>query len=490
MSTLQLRSDVKPIELPDWDLYFDTKRAPDLTPVRWRAFYGGRGAAKSRTIAAKLVERAVKEPERILCTREFQNSIRDSSKKVIEDRIHELGLGVLGNGFFLSTEREIRGANGSLFSFLGLHGKINTIKSLEGYTLCWIEEAATVTQASLDTLEPTIRQEGSELWVSWNPRFATDPIDKMFRGENGPPPGTVLVEVQHYDNHWFPDVLQRSMEYARDHDPDKYAHVWLGQYLQNSESKVFRNWQVSAFDTPADAVRRFGADWGFAKDPSVLVSCFIGDWVDSPNGKVAEANPKGKHLFVDYEAYGVGVEIDDTPALFAGTDTAHAVPRWPNKHGFAGVPGAHVWMITADSARPEMVSYMKRMGFKIRSAIKGPGSIEDGVNYLQNYTIVVHPRCENVIAEMTLYSYKVDKLTGDILPLLEDKSNNTIDALRYALETLRKAAVDFFHVSDGARVSNAQEPEAARVLAENIGKVEKPVLRGFGSVPATRIGFD
>jgi len=192
--------------------------------------------------------------------------------------------------------------------------------------------------------------------------------------------------------------------------------------IRNTSALVFTNWRVEEFETPEDAVLRFGADWGFASDPSALVRC----WVD------------GRRLYVDYEAGSAGVEIDDTPALFAGDD-ANKPPRWENRNARPGIPGALKWTITADSARPETVSYMRRKGFKIIPAIKGAGSIEDGVAFLQSYEIVVHPRCPQVAGELGSYSYRVDAQTGQVLPILEDKFNNFIDALRYALEALRRS---------------------------------------------------
>ena len=197
--------------------------------------------------------------------------------------------------------------------------------------------------------------------------------------------------------------------------------------IKNTKALVFSNWSVQAFDTPDDAILRFGADWGFANDPTVLVRGFV----------------EGNRIYVDGEASGVGIEIDDTPALFAGNcpddmKGADGKPLWENPNRHPGVDGALKWTITADSARPETVSYMRRKRFKIVPAIKGPGSIEDGVEFLRSYEIVVHPRCVLTAQELGRYAYKVDPHTGLILPLLEDKENNAIDALRYALEALRR----------------------------------------------------
>jgi len=425
-------------DLPHWSQWLDVPFAPDGQRVRHRVLYGGRGGAKSWTNAQKLVERAIRSAERILCAREFQNSIRDSSKKLIEDSINRMGFGPSGNGFFTFSENEIRGRNGSLFAFVGLNGRESSIKSFEGFTLAWIEEAATVSQSSIDGLIPTIRCDGSEIWWSYNPRLPTDPVDLMFRDPGGPPPGSIVLEVQWRDNPWFPDVLRRDMDYDLSRDPDKHAHVWEGAYVQRSEAKVFSNWAVTPFETPDDAVVRFGADWGYSRDPTVLIRCFIGRWAGVAGASEVIPDPAGRCLFIDHEAYSVGCEVDDTPALFAGPDLRKP-PRWANVNAHPGIPGADRWQITADSSRPETISHMKLHGFYIVPATKGKDSVEDGISFLKSYDIFVHPRCPHTIAELTHYSWKVDKQTGAILPQLADSDNHVIDALRYALEGVRRA---------------------------------------------------
>jgi phage terminase large subunit len=339
-------------------------------------------------------------PLRVGIYREIQKSIRDSAKRLLDDKIAENGL----SGFYDSTDTEIRGKNGTLFLFNGLRTNPDAIKSTEGLDLAIVMEANKVARRSWDLLIPTVRKPGSEIWAEWNPEFDTDPVDEMFRGENGPPPGSIVREVNYMDNPFFPDVLRAEAEYDKARDYERYEHVWLGKYSRSSETRVLRNWRIEDFDTPDDAVFRFGADWGFSVDPTVLVRCFL----------------DGRTLYVDDVAWEVGCEIDKTPALFDQ------------------VEGARRWTITADSSRPEILSYMRRQGFKIVPAIKGAGSLEQGVTFLQSFDIVVHPRCQPVIDELTRYSYKTDNLTGEVIPVLEDKDNHTIDALRYALEALRR----------------------------------------------------
>jgi phage terminase large subunit len=283
----------------------------------------------------------------------------------------------------------------------------DSIKSLEGYDCAWVEESQSLSQNSLDLLRPTIRKPGSELWFTWNPRQATDPVDTLLRGLT-PPKDAIILPVNFDDNPWFPDVLRDEMEYDQRRDPDKYMHVWRGEYVRNSETRVFKNWKIEEFTAPPEAIHRLGADWGFAVDPTTLVRCHI----------------VGRTLYVDYEAYMVGCEILSTPDLFMT------------------VPESEMWPMVADSARPETISHMRRNGFpKIMAAVKGPKSVEDGVEWLKSYNIIVHPRCTHTIDELTLYSYKTDPLTNKILPVLEDKKNHVIDALRYACEGVRRAAV-------------------------------------------------
>lgn len=349
-----------------------------------------------------LIARCVQRPgTRAACLREVQRSLKNSVKLLVEDKIRTMGVSSL----FEILEAEIRTPGGGVIIFQGMQNHTaDSIKSLEGFDIAWVEEAQGLSQRSLDLLRPTIRKEGSELWFGWNPNKPTDPVDVLLRGEN-PPADSIVIELNYADNPWLPEELRTDLEDDRRRDPDKFAHVWGGHYSLNSEARVFRNWRIEEFDAPQDAVHRFGADWGFAVDPTVLVRCHI----------------EGRELFVDYEAWEVGCEIDKTPALFDQ------------------VEGSRKFRIRADSARPETVSYMRRQGFNIIGAIKGVGSVEDGVEFLRSFDIVVHPRCAKVIEELTLYAYKVDEHTSDILPFLEDKNNHTIDALRYALEELRRS---------------------------------------------------
>lgn len=341
---------------------------------------------------------------RVGCFREVQKSIRDSVKRLLDDKIKATGL----ESAFESTDTEIRGKNGSLFIFGGLRTNPDAVKSTEGMDIAAVFEASRVSQRSWDLLIPTVRKPGSEIWAEWNPENDTDPVDVLFRGPDGAPPGSIVRQVNWCDNPFFPDVLRQEMEWDRGRDPDKYQHVWMGGYVRNSETRVFKNWRIEEFDIPADAVLRQGADWGFSVDPSVLVQCYL----------------VGRTLYVPHEAYMVGCEIVNLPELFDR------------------VPDARKWWTTADSARPETISHMRRnWSERINAAIKGARSLEEGLEWLKAFDIVVHPRCKHLIDELTLYSYKTDPLTNEVLPVLEDKNNHVIDALRYACEGVRRAEI-------------------------------------------------
>lgn len=383
-------------------LRIETARAfkPLLAPARYKVAHGGRGSGKSHFFAGLLIEECLTQPTSAVCIREVQKTLAHSSKRLLEQKIQEFGAG----DQFRVKESEIEAPHGGLIVFQGMQAhNADSIKSLEGFDRAWVEEAQNLSQRSLDLLRPTIRKPGSQLWFSYNPESDKDPVDALFRGGT-PPTGSVIVEANYWDNPHFPSELLAEMEYDKNRDRDKYQHIWCGGYNEKSAALVFRNWKVEEFDVPADAVIRQGADWGFSVDPSVLVQCYA----------------VGRTLYIPYEAYQVGCEIDRLPDLFMT------------------VPGSEKWTIVADSARPETISYMQRHGFpKILPAVKGAKSVEEGVEFLKSFDIIVHPRCVHTIDELRRYSYKTDDL-GKPTSVLEDKHNHVIDAVRYANEAARR----------------------------------------------------
>lgn len=374
---------------------------PLLKPARYKGAHGGRGSGKSQFFGDLWLDENVGGKVDVVCLRETLKSLEFSVKKLLESKIERFNAGA----YFEVQDRRILSSHGGVTIFEGMQNHTaDSIKSLEGFDRAWFEEAQNASDKSLTLLRPTIRKPGSQMWFGWNPSKETDPVDVLLRGPELPP-DSIVVQANYMDNPWLPDELRAEMEFDRRRDPDKYAHVWLGEYQRNSEARVFRNWTIEEFERPPGTVFRLGADWGFSIDPSVLVRCSI----------------DGRRLYVDYEAYQVGCEIDNLPELFTS------------------VPEAEKWQITADSARPETISYMQKHGFpRINPAVKGARSLEEGVEFLRSFDIVVHPRCRHTIDELTMYSYKRDPLTGAVIPVLEDKNNHIIDALRYACEGARR----------------------------------------------------
>lgn len=338
---------------------------------------------------------------RVLCCREIQNSIRDSSYQVLKDTAERLGI----SGRFSFLESEIRhNATGSRFIFKGLLRNEQSVKSTEGIDVCWVEEAQTVSEASWEVLIPTIRKPGSEIWVTFNLLNADDPTTKRF--VENPPPEAYVRKVNYDENPYMPESLRKELEHDKATDYEKYLHIWEGFPRTISDAQVFKG-HFSVEDFPEEIGQKadrffYGADFGFARDPSTLVRCFIFE----------------KRLYIDFEAYGCGVEIDELPQLYET------------------IPGSRKWPIKADAARPETISYLRsRAGFQISAAAKWQGSVEDGISYLKSFDkIVIHPRCKHTADEFKLYSYKVDKVTGEVLPVIVDKWNHCIDALRYSLD--------------------------------------------------------
>lgn len=384
------------IELPEKFLSIFEKKA------RYRVWYGGRGSAKSHSIGRALLIKGMQAPTRVLCCREYQVTIADSSHRLLSDLIKEYGL----DNFYDITKSEIRGKNGTLFIFRGIKVDPHGIKSLEGVDVAWVEESEKISNESLDMLIPTIRKPNSEIWFSLNPHKESDPIYQRFIVN--PPESAIVERVNFTDNPWFPEVLHAEMEWDKKTNPDKYRWIWLGEPLGLSDAQIFKGkFSLLDFEATKEDQVFFGADWGFAQDPSTLIRMFV----------------RETDLYIEHEAYGVGVEIDELPRLFES------------------VPGAHDWTIYADSARPETISYMQRNGFaNIRSVEKWGGSVEDGIAFIKSFAnIYIHPRCRHTLQEFELYQYKVDRLTGEVLPIVVDKNNHCIDSIRYGLVDIIKA---------------------------------------------------
>jgi phage terminase large subunit len=373
-------------------------------PKRYKVAFGGRGSGKSWTYTDALLAKALSEKIGVLCAREFQNSMSESVHKLLTQRIEDLGFSQ-----YFEIQRDVIRCTltKSEFIFKGLRNNVESLKSLSGIDICWIEEAQVISQESLDILIPTIRKPNSEIWFTMNPRLTDDPVYKQFVLTDDP--DVYKARVNYTENKHFPEVLELERRRMLERDPALYNHIWLGECLTHTDAQVFKDkWEVKEFTPEKWNLPFYGIDFGFSQDPTACVKVWLHD----------------DTIYIEKEAVKVGLELDETAEYIKGF-----MPE---------IEQAHI--IRADCARPESISYLERHGLRgIKGVKKWKGSVEDGITHLRSYRrIVVHPRCTNTINEMMLYSYKVDARTGDITNTVLDKHNHVIDAIRYSIEPLIK----------------------------------------------------
>lgn len=375
--------------------------------ARYKVYWGGRGSAKSWGIAEALIRKAMAGPVRVLCAREIQRTIKDSSHKLLVDTIKRLGV----EGWFDWNDSQITSKAGAEFIFRGLFKNEQGIRSVEGVDICWVEEAQTITAKSWQSLSPTMRKPGSEIWVSYNLIDEADATHQRFvintRTDS-------IVHQLNYDSNPFfkGSPLEAEMEDDKKLDFHLYEHIWLGMPLKVSNAIILSGKYVVQ-DFPDDLWkyaerRRLGLDWGFAQDPLALISFF----------------EYQRKLYIEHEVYEAGIELDEMAERFD-----------------ADMPHARDWPIKADCAQPAQISHLARKGFAVTGAEKWDGSVKDGIKHLRQYEqIVIHTRCVHTAKEARLYKYKTDPTAVDdrgqplVLPIIVDKNNHAWDAIRYGLD--------------------------------------------------------
>ena len=247
---------------------------PLFQPNRYKVLYGGRGSAKSWSVARALVTLAASKPLRVLCARETQKSIQESVHRLLKDQIEALGLADL----FEVQETRILGRNGSDFSFAGIRQQgVANLKSFEGVDVCWVEEAQVVTRRSWDTLIPTIRKPGSEIWITFNPELDTDETYTRFVLE--PPEGAWVRQVNYSDNPWFPPELEAERQQMQRRDPVGYLTTWEGQCRAAVEGAIYakeldeakRAGRVTL--VPYDPLLKVHTVWDLGFNDSMAIIC-------------------------------------------------------------------------------------------------------------------------------------------------------------------------------------------------------------------------
>lgn len=360
----------------------------------WReaAIWGGRSSMKSHTVARFLLIQARLDKKRILCCREYQNSINDSSYQLLKDLCSQYEL----TDFEFTNNSIINTLTGSDFLFKGLHHNEQSIKSIEGVDYCWVEEAQTISQKSIEILTPTVRKDGSKIIYTYNRIMEDDPIHKRLVLEGRP--NTLTINVN-YDvamkYGMMPQVLIDEMEDDKTNRPALYRHKWLGEPI-NQEQKVYKNWNIID-EIPHEArLWRRGLDFGFTNDPSVLVSLY-------------EYN--GGYI-VDEEFYQKGMSNKAIADYIANKEQC---------------------LVIADSSEPKSIDEMKNYGINIIGAVKGQGSVYQGIQFVQSQKISITKRSEKTIMAYNRYMFATDR-EGRILNTPDDSNHewsNSMDAIRY-----------------------------------------------------------
>jgi phage terminase large subunit len=382
-----------------------------LEKRRYKVAYGGRGGGKSQNFARLLLMEAMSRRCRILNARAVQRSLKESIYQLYSDLIHHYRLEHL---FHLRSDC-IEAKNGSKLLFMGLNGsQSHSLRSLEQIDICFIEEAEEVEEQAWQNLQPTIRGQDSEIWVSFNPKSSDSAVYKRFIEHERE---DCLIKQINYDkNPFLPAVLYNEMLYDKTHHYERYRHIWLGELSSHSEELIFHGCfeEAELGEPPPEAHLYHGLDFGFAHDPTVLISCSI-----------------EKHkLYIWRELY-----------LYS-----HAVEAVAERLRPAVPPDQ---IIYADDSRPELISCYRRQDFAMRAAKKGPHSIIEGLSYLQRFErIIIDGSCTHLLNEMRRYRYKRDRNTGDLLAQPEDRHNHGIDALRYALSSLIHHKISLLDVID------------------------------------------
>lgn len=355
----------------------------------WReaAIYGGRAGLKSHTVARVLLIRAMSKPGRAGCFREYQNSIADSSHSLLKGLIDEYQL-----PHFTVTKDSIRNATtGYDFIFRGLHNNVQSVKSIEGMTEAWVEEAQTVTEASIDVLTPTVRLPGSQIFYTYNRLKDKDPIHNRLVIEGRP---NALILKANYTiaekYGWLSEVLRQEMEADKRYRPEIYKHKWLGEPA-NLTGRIYQNFkQIESVPATARLLGT-GLDFGYTNDPTAAIDIYKHN-----NGYI-----------LDERLYQTGMKNKEIAEVL--TDTS---------------------LVVADSAEPKSIDEIRDCGVQIIPAAKGKDSVNNGIQLLQGLDISYTARSHNIEEEALNYTWKVDR-EEKALNIPIDTYNHAMDGVRY-----------------------------------------------------------
>lgn len=360
----------------------------------WReaAIYGGRYSLKSHTVARFLLIMARMQETRVACFREFQNSISESSHQLLSDLIQKYEL----KEFKVTDKSILNSINGSDFIFKGLHRNEQSVKSIEGIDIAWVEEAQTISKSSLDVLTPTVRKPGSKIIYTYNRLMEDDPVHVRLVDEGRP--NTLIINAN-YDiaekYNWLPDVIKAEIEDDKEKRPALYRHKWLGE-PSTLERKIYKGWALID-EIPHEArLYRFGVDFGYTNDPTVIIAIY-------------EYN--GGYI-IDEITYQKGLSNKSIADIFLNLDKA---------------------LIIADGAEPKSIDEIRSHGLNVIASTKGPGSVYQGIQFVQGLKISVTARSVKTWKAYLHYLF-MENSSGIIINEPDDTNHewsNPMDAIRY-----------------------------------------------------------
>lgn len=368
----------------------------------WReaGIWGGRYSLKSHTVARVLLIKARQKKIRVGCFREFQNSIAESSHQLLSDLIKEYKL----TDFVITDKTIVNKITGSDFIFKGLWNNEQSIKSIEGIDIAWVEEAQTISRDSLEVLTPTVRKTGSQIIYTYNRFTEDDPVHTRLVVEGRP--NTLLINVN-YDiaikYGLMPQVILDEINDDKENRPSLYRHKWLGE-PSSSERRIYKDWLIIDEIDHHARLERYGLDFGYTNDPSSIVAIYY------LNGG----------YILDEIAY---------QQRMSNKTIADTIKNQPNQA-----------LVIADSAEPKSIDDIKMQGVNIVGAEKGKDSVKNGIQLVQDQRISITKRSVNIIREYKNYLWSVDK-EGKILNEPEHEFSHSMDAIRYALTSIIKKPI-------------------------------------------------
>lgn len=394
---IEIPSEYKPLFNDDW---------------REAAIWGGRYSLKSHSVARFLLLKARMKQTRVACFREFQNSIAESSHQLLADLITKYKF----NDFQITNNSIINTITGSDFIFKGLWNNDQSIKSIEGIDIAWVEEAQTVSSRSIEVLTPTVRKPGSKIVYTYNRLAEDDPVHVRLVVEGRP--NTLLINVN-YDiaekYGMLPKVIKDEIEDDKKNRPALYRHKWLGE-PNTLERKIYNDWLIID-EIPHEArLERFGLDFGYSIDPTVIIAIY------RYNGG----------FILDEVAYQKGLSNKSIADIIKNYGSVLTI---------------------ADGSEPKSIDEIMAYGVPIMAAEKGQGSVSKGINYVQEQRISVTRRSARTIKAYMNYLWMVDK-NENVVNTPDDSVHewsNSMDALRYGINSFHPNSDDDISLPDDTR---------------------------------------